>query len=127
MLIPELELEVFLATDFRARLVGLAGLHRDEIRPLLIPRCKSIHTIGMRCAIDAIFLRSQERLTGGAEIVALHDHLGPGQIKTCRSADSVLEIWSGGIDQLDLTVGQNFVFDHAIIRRHGGEFRLPET
>ncbi len=107
--IPELKLNVYLATSFWARLVGLMGLPEVEIHPILIPRCRSIHTVGMRCAIDVIFLHGHERMHGSAEIVALHEHLRPGRIKVNRSADSVLEIWAGGIGRHSLTVGQSLV------------------
>ena len=125
--IPELELKVYLATSFWARLVGLMGLPEDEIRPLLISGCRSIHTVGMRCAVDVVFLHTQKKMPGWAEIVALHEHLRPGRIKLCMSADSVLEIWAGGIGQPSLTVGQNFVIDDAINPSHGGEIRLSKT
>jgi len=41
----------------RARLCGLAGLDRAEAGSgLLIPRCASVHTFGMRFALDLFFL-----------------------------------------------------------------------
>lgn len=41
----------------RARLCGLAGLDRAEAgRGLLIPRCASVHTFGMRFPLDLYFL-----------------------------------------------------------------------
>jgi len=52
-----------LARDFRvastwhARLLGLSHLDPDEAGPgLLIPRCRSVHTFGMRFALDLVFL-----------------------------------------------------------------------
>jgi uncharacterized membrane protein (UPF0127 family) len=46
-----------LAVDFRARLLGLAGLEREEVgEGLLIPGCASVHTFGMRFALDLVFL-----------------------------------------------------------------------
>lgn len=45
------------ATGFRARLLGLALLPAERAGPgLLLPRCRSIHTVGMRFPIDAVFL-----------------------------------------------------------------------
>jgi uncharacterized protein len=45
------------AVGLRARLLGLAGLDPDEAGPgLLIPRCRSVHTFGMRFALDLVFL-----------------------------------------------------------------------
>lgn len=50
------------AAGFRARLLGLSGLDRDEARTgLLIPRCSSVHTFGMRFALDLVFLDRRNR------------------------------------------------------------------
>lgn len=50
-------LEVPIATGVRARLLGLAHLDPDQVGPgLLIPRCRSVHTFGMRFALDLVFL-----------------------------------------------------------------------
>lgn len=49
--------EVRVATTFRSRLLGLAHLDREEAgEGLLIPRCASVHTFGMRFALDVYFL-----------------------------------------------------------------------
>jgi trehalose synthase len=51
-----------LATSFRTRLFGLSRLDRDEVRAgLLIPRCSSVHTFGMRFALDLVFLDREGR------------------------------------------------------------------
>ena len=43
-----------IADSFRSRLVGLLG--RDSLQgALLIPRARSVHTIGMRFAIDVAY------------------------------------------------------------------------
>ncbi len=50
-------IEVPIAVGFRARLLGLALLDRDEAGPgLLIPDCASVHTFGMRFALEIRFL-----------------------------------------------------------------------
>lgn len=49
---------------FRARLRGLLG--RNALSPgegLLLRPCRAIHTIGMRFAIDAVFLDREFRVT----------------------------------------------------------------
>lgn len=49
--------EVPVASSPRARLLGLAYLDRDEVGlGLLIPRCSSVHTFGMRFPLDLVFL-----------------------------------------------------------------------
>lgn len=46
-----------MATGCRARLLGLARLDREEVGAgLLIPRCNSVHTFGMRFDLDVVFL-----------------------------------------------------------------------
>jgi uncharacterized membrane protein (UPF0127 family) len=46
-----------LAVGLRTRLLGLAYLDREEAGPgLLIPRCSSVHTFGMRFRLDLVFL-----------------------------------------------------------------------
>jgi len=80
-----------LATGFRARLLGLALLPRDRAGPgLLIPRCRSVHTFGMRFPIDVVFLDRD-----GAEIkraVAVP----PNRMVGVRGASSVLELPAKG-------------------------------
>jgi uncharacterized protein len=49
--------EVPIATGSMTRLLGLAYLDREEAGAgLLIPRCFSVHTFGMRFALDIVFL-----------------------------------------------------------------------
>lgn len=49
--------EVPVASSFQARLLGLAHLDREQAGAgLLIPRCSSVHTFGMRFPLDLIFL-----------------------------------------------------------------------
>jgi uncharacterized protein len=75
------------ADCFRARLLGLAGLDREQTGAgLLIPRCRSVHTFGMRFALDVYFL--------DCEGVALDvRRLVPARrVLFCRLAAAVLEI-----------------------------------
>ncbi len=44
------------AGRFGLRLRGLAGLDEGDLVPLLFPRCKSVHTFGMRAPIDVVWL-----------------------------------------------------------------------
>jgi uncharacterized protein len=49
--------EVPVAVGLHARLLGLAYFDRKEAGAgLLIPRCSSVHTFGMRFALDLVFL-----------------------------------------------------------------------
>lgn len=76
-----------MATVRRARLLGLAHLDLDEVGPgLLIPRCSSVHTFGMRFPLDLLFLDRD-----GA-VLDRRWSLPPSRIACCRGAASVLEL-----------------------------------
>jgi uncharacterized protein len=86
---------VFEAHSSRARLRGLARM--DEPPPgyaLLITRCRSVHTFGMRFPLDLAFLDRDER---PVEVVR---DVPPRRILSHRAARSVLEIRAGQIDRL---------------------------
>lgn len=79
--------EVRLANCFGARLLGLSGLERVEAGAgLLIPRCASVHTFGMRFALDLYFL---DRC---GEVVAVRLAVPPRRLAFCRRASAVLEL-----------------------------------
>jgi hypothetical protein len=81
------ELEVPVATGLRARLLGLAHLEREEAGAgLLIPRCRGVHTFGMRFALDLVFLDRSGRP------LAVRRAVGPRRIVGDRSAASFLEL-----------------------------------
>ncbi|MBA2763740.1 MAG: DUF192 domain-containing protein [Thermoleophilaceae bacterium] len=74
----------------RARLLGLALLDTiPERSVLLIPRCGSVHTFGMRFAIDVVFLN---RLGVPLRVV---ESLPPRRAAGCRGARSVIETRAG--------------------------------
>ena len=76
-----------MASGFRARLFGLAHLSRNEAGPgLLIPRCSSVHTFGMRFPLDLYFLDK------AGEVVAIHRGVPRRRIVFCRRAVAVVEI-----------------------------------
>jgi uncharacterized membrane protein (UPF0127 family) len=79
--------EVRVATGFRARLLGLAWLDQDRAGAgLLIPRCASVHTFGMRFELDLVFLDS-----AGAPL-AVRSNLPPRRFAWCAGAAAVLEL-----------------------------------
>lgn len=79
--------EVLVADDPISRLLGLALLDRHRApEGLLIPRCRSVHTFGMRFPLDLLFLgRELEPLMVVREV-------GPGHRVRVPEADSVLEL-----------------------------------
>lgn len=81
------DLEVPVATGFGARLLGLAHLEREEAGAgLLIPRCRSVHTFGMRFALDLFFL--DEALSP----VEVRRGVHPRRVARARRAAMVLEL-----------------------------------
>lgn len=81
------EHRVPVATTLRARLLGLAWLEREEAGGgLLIPRCASVHTFGMRFPLDIFFLDA-----AGRE-VSRRLGVGPRRFVAERRASAVLEL-----------------------------------
>jgi uncharacterized membrane protein (UPF0127 family) len=79
--------EVPVAVGFAARLLGLSRLPRDAAGAgLLIPRCASVHTFGMRFALDLVFL------DGAGRALAVRRGIGPRRLGWCRGARAVLEL-----------------------------------
>lgn len=82
-----LGLEVPVATGLRARLFGLAFLDRVDAGPgLLIPRCASVHTFGMRFGLDVHFLDE------GGGLLVVRRGIPARRVISCRGAHAVLEI-----------------------------------
>jgi uncharacterized membrane protein (UPF0127 family) len=78
---------VGVASGRRARLLGLAGLDRERAGVgLLIPRCRSVHTFGMRFPLDLVFLDPD----GGP--LSAHWSVGPRRVLWDRRASAVLEL-----------------------------------
>ena len=77
-------------TGFRLRLLGLMGLGDVEFEPLLFPRCRSIHTFGMKTPIDLVWLE----LAGvRARVAGLSPGLEPGRIERAPAGPLGLEHW----------------------------------
>jgi len=84
-------LRVVPAVSFGARLRGLAL--RREPPPgvaLLIPRCRSVHTFGMRFALDLVWLDGDRR------VVRIDRAVPPRRVVSCRAAAGVVEVPSPG-------------------------------
>lgn len=78
------------AEGHRARLLGLARLDASEAGPgLLIPRCSSVHTFGMRFTLDLVFLDRAGRPLG------VRRNVPPRRVVWRRGADAVLEVPAG--------------------------------
>jgi uncharacterized membrane protein (UPF0127 family) len=80
-----------MAVGTRARLLGLSGLRLEQAGGgLLIPRCSSVHTFGMRFALDLAFL------DGDGNLLVVRRAVPPRRLAWQRGAAAVLEIPSRG-------------------------------
>jgi uncharacterized membrane protein (UPF0127 family) len=87
-------LAVLVASTRRARRRGLSrvdGLARDHA--LLLPGCRSVHTIGMRFALDLLWLDA-----GGA-LLRLDRNVPARRVRTCVHASAVIECGAGAGDR----------------------------
>ena len=79
-----------IAATPRSRLVGLMGLGVvDRSDALLLPRCRSVHTVGMRFAVDLIWL------DGAGRVVHSEPAVRAGRLRACRRARAVVEAPAG--------------------------------
>jgi uncharacterized membrane protein (UPF0127 family) len=79
----------------RARLLGLARLDALPARYALhFPRCRSVHTFGMRVALDLVWLDWDGRP------VRVDRAVPPRRTRTCLAASSVVEVGAGRADAL---------------------------
>jgi uncharacterized protein len=72
---------LYVAESFAARLIGLAGLAEPPARGgLLLPRCRAVHTLGMRFPIDVVYLSWPPSGTGRAKVLDLRERLSPWRL-----------------------------------------------
>jgi uncharacterized membrane protein (UPF0127 family) len=90
-----------MARSFWSRLVGLLGRTAlSEGEALIMPHCRSIHTLGMRFPIDVVFVDRDWR------VVSLKSHLSPGRVTwPVWNAWGVVEVASGTLARVGLQVG----------------------
>lgn len=78
-------------------LLGQDALGWDE--GWILPRCRVIHTFGMRFVIDVVFLDAEGRIRKVVEA------LPPWRLAGCWSAESVLELPAGRIRAIGIQEG----------------------
>ena len=83
-------LRIATADSYLARLRGLTGLTGLEAgEGLELPRCRSVHTAGMRFPLDLVWLDAD-----GA-VVRVDRGVRPFRMRSCRAARSVVEAAAG--------------------------------
>jgi len=81
------------ATTRAARLRGLTGRAAlGDGEGLRIPRCRSVHTFGMRFALDLVWLDRR------GEVVRVDRGVPPRRVRSCLRARSVVEVGAGRAD-----------------------------
>ena len=79
-------MRVIEATGFAARLRGLAGPRPPAGVALHLPRCRSVHTFGMRVALDLVWLDA------AGDVVRVDRAVPARRVRACWRARSVLEV-----------------------------------
>lgn len=88
---PCATLQLLVASNPCARALGLLPQRTLPLdRGLLIPACRSVHTMGMAYAIDVLFIDDDGHL------IEVHPALPRWRIAWCRRAGAVLELAAGG-------------------------------
>lgn len=86
----EPQLVLRMSTTFWSRLRGLYGLTPlTDHQGMFISPCKAIHTLGMRCRIDVVFVDSHLR-----ELKRI-DSLCANRFAACLAATAVIELPAG--------------------------------
>jgi uncharacterized membrane protein (UPF0127 family) len=89
-----------------ARNKGL--LNRDRLAPgggLWILPCQSVHTFFMRFPIDLVYLDARKR------VKKVRSAVGPGRISCCLTAQSVIELPAGTIQQSQTQRGDTLAIE----------------
>ena len=83
-------MEILVARSPWRRLVGLALRRRaPPDTALLLPSCRSVHTFGMRFALDLVWL------DGAGRVVAVDENVRPWRVRVCGRAAAVVEVAAG--------------------------------
>lgn len=88
------------ANGFFSRLRGLLGrkaLATNE--GLLISPCSQIHTLGMRFAIDVVFINKE------GQVLAVRNAVAPARAASCKGARHVLELAAGSAAHFNIKKG----------------------
>ena len=92
-----------LANTFFTRLKGLLGTSRLEAgKGLIIRPCNSIHTVGMKYAIDVLFMDEHD------QILKIVMGMKAGKFSFCRNNSSyVVELPAGVVAATGTAIGDN--------------------
>jgi len=84
------------ADTFRSRAKGLLGARSlSTAEALWLAPCRAVHTVGMRFAIDVVFLDAH------GKVLRAVANLQPYRLAACLHAASVLELAAGSLNRPD--------------------------
>lgn len=110
------DMRIVIATSIFARARGLLGTRAewgDGNRMLILVPCKSVHTIGMRYALDIAFVDRN------GIVLRSERNVRPGRVLSCRQAAFVLErphqdeAWAKAEQRLLVSFCRDFINDQA--------------
>jgi uncharacterized membrane protein (UPF0127 family) len=91
---------VAVATGRGPRALGLAGLRvPPPDAALLLPGCRSVHTVGMRWPLDLVWLGRD------GTVIRVDRGVPPVRVRTCRAARAVIEVPAGEAGALVAALG----------------------
>ena len=103
------DLSLWIADSFAARLVGLTRLERlDADRGMLIPRCRSVHTAGMKFAIDVLFADWAPPGAAGLRVLAVRERIVPWRVASLGArarTTAVIELAAGRAGAAGIVAG----------------------
>jgi uncharacterized protein len=88
----------------RERLVGLLG--RSTLpagQGIWLTPCQAVHTIGMKFAIDVVFVARD------GTVLRIDQSVPPGRIRLCWRARSIIEMSAGWASEMGLRCGVRIV------------------
>lgn len=92
--------KIEIADSFFTRLKGLLGKSGLEAgEGLILVPCSSIHCIGMKFAIDVIFMDIDRK------VIWIRENMKPGTKEAKRNAYCVLEVASGVVQEKNVQIG----------------------
>lgn len=110
-----IDFDLLLADGAWARTVGLLADRRLDVGiGLLIPRCASVHTVGMRFAIDVCFVCWPPPEAERVEVLSVRENLRPGRAARLarggagprRRDVGALELAAGEAGRLGIVAGK---------------------
>ena len=101
-----LDLQVIMADSWLKRLIGLLNRsHLADNEGLVLMPCASIHTVGMRFSMDAVFLSSE------GVVLGIRENIRPFRFCIApKGTQAVLELASGNAKRTGINLEQVLKF-----------------